>query len=187
MTPWLYACTVETSSAVFEEIFIRLPEMAGVSDTDGNLSLHLYLEKGKSNYSIKIIKFLHHANPEATLKVNDDGNVLLHICIKHILPLEICQAILLYDWEAVTIKDDDGALPVSLACEYRSNYKLICEICKHYSEAVSVINLYGHTPLHTLCNTKQEDVPDIDSIETLVDADPKMITDPDDKEFISPL
>ena len=69
--------------------------MDGFSNTDGYLSLQLYLEKGKTNYSIKIIKLLHHANPEATLKANNDGNILLHICMKHILPLEICQAILL--------------------------------------------------------------------------------------------
>ena len=71
MTPLLYACTVEISSAVFEEKLIRLPEMARVSDTDGNLPLHLYLEKGKTNYSIKIIILLHYAYPEATLDVND--------------------------------------------------------------------------------------------------------------------
>ena len=50
MTPLLYACTVEISSAIFEDILIRSPEMAGVSNTYGYLSLHLYQEKGQINY-----------------------------------------------------------------------------------------------------------------------------------------
>lgn len=180
MTPLHYACSSHSNVAILRELIKINPSASSIKDNNGNLPLHHYIgcfvKEGSA--SAESIQILHRSNPQAVSTRNHEGDIPLHVLCKRWHPDSIGDALLRADVNTVKIPDRQGRLPLAIACEWRVNHKLIISMCQLYPEAASVKDLYGDVPLHILCRTYPEDIPEKGIFLALAKASPKMIAIP---------
>jgi len=186
MTPLHYACSSQSDTSILLEIISVAPSASKIPDFEGNLPLHHYIgcfmQDGSA--SPEAIPMLYNAYPDSVSTRNNEGDIPLHILCKRWHPDEIGEALLWANKETVRISDKQGRLPLAIACEWRVNHKLIITMCELYPEAASVKDLYGDVPLHILCRTYPEDIPDKAIFIALAKASPEMIAIPNADETL---
>lgn len=154
---------------------------ARLRDREGNLPLHLYVSSyvRGGHVSAASVRLLHESNVRGASTRNANGDVPLHILCRRWHPYEIGEALLEADATTVRTPDRDGRLPLAIACEWRVvSRRLLQRMCDMYPQAASVKDWYGDVPLHIVCRTYPEDVPEKEILFALVRAAPHTVADP---------
>ena len=176
--------------AKVEELTLKLikvyPEACQMTDSRGNLPLHVAVELGDKS-SLRVIETLIHTFRGGLLKIDSDGNTPLHSACEHLHVHVSHLAGLMIDLEpqAVKMKDRDGNLPIHSMCE-QSNpaTDVIHTLIDIFPASLQEKDRDGNLPVHSAI--ERGDVIPMSVIEKMIALYPESVTIKD-KEKNTPL
>jgi len=114
--------------------------------------LHLACRTGAD---MELLEKLIDIYPAAIDTVDSKGNTLIHVaCMQRLLNLELAE-LLLYRCKPDTVfrANEDGSLPLHLACQHRAPWSVLQLLIDHYPEALVTKDKCGNVPLHKAFQT----------------------------------
>eukprot|EP00984_Skeletonema_dohrnii_P023522 scaffold12609_cov132-Skeletonema_dohrnii-CCMP3373.AAC.7 len=149
-------CVIErVTEGILRYLLNIFPAAAMATDNEGQLPLHLACQN--PNMTLNIIQLIIDAAPDSVRQADINGRVPLHHlcmvddCVDEISAIEILKLLLHKYPEAARHADDEnGTLPIHIACGYKSP-----EFCRVLIEAYPgserITDASGELPLHFAC------------------------------------
>ena len=177
----------EMDTIVSELLAVSPTFLAAASNLEGSTALHMACSAPETMVPSNSLLKLLEANPTAAAKVNNHSQTPLRLhCQRRTASAHVAR--ILYDAnpEAVFVLDsNDGWAPLHYAAA-NTNYELIKFLVEANPEAARARTSKGETALHLLCR-QSLGVPQLPSIDILLQANPDAVTQRDSQHLHTPL